>query len=85
MGCLGLHRHTVDLNRLMAPIKLEGFGGVKGQRDEDLGSHMLLLPTPALYISPHAVIAAAIPLVLQLLKKHLRASPSFLWQLLILF
>ncbi len=68
-------RYTRQLDLFVAPVELEGIAWIKFQRNVGLGQEHAVFPPPTPDIATDRVIAAPIPLALQLLKQQLPAAP----------
>src|SRR5215208_945299 len=68
VGGLHDHRHAIEQNDLMAPVKLISFSRRKAQRDVSRSRRLSALLAPSPGVTAHGVVTAVIAALAQLLK-----------------
>ena len=68
MGGLHDHRHAIEQDDLMAPVKLVGFSRRKAQRDVGRSRRLSALPAPPSGVTAHGVVTTVITAPAQLFK-----------------
>ncbi|MGY2935968.1 hypothetical protein ACVWZ6_005570 [Bradyrhizobium sp. GM6.1] len=68
MGGLHHHRHAIEQDDLVAPVKLVSFSGRKAKRDVGSGRGLSALLAPSPGVAPHGVVTAVIAALTQLLE-----------------
>ena len=69
MGGLHDHRHAVQQDDLVAPVKLVGFSRGKDQRDVSRGRRCAALRAPLPRVTPNGVVSTVVALPAQLLEQ----------------